>query len=217
LIPRLPGRFAATIAQAFIKAVVRGLAGLRAEGIENIPNSGPLLVCPNHISDSDPATVYGVLGRQDVYFMGKSELFKIPIFGAFIRYLGAFPVRRDSADRAALRQAEEILSAGHTILLFPEGRCSQSGELQNLQPGAALLSLKTGARIMPVGVTGTNGLLPYGALVPRRSRKAVRLAVGQPIDPNDYRQLGHKAAIIAMTKQLEEEIMRLKEQAQCPP
>ena len=75
-----------------------------------------------------------------------------PVVGWMFSHFQGFPIKRDSADRAALRRIEALLKAGEPVVLFPEGRLSESGRLQRVQPGAALLSLRTGVPIIPVGL-----------------------------------------------------------------
>src|SRR5437016_2465489 len=99
-----------TLVMAILKVIARAIlalfGGLRVEGIENIPQRGPILVTPNHISDSDPAFIALTLPRA-AYFMAKSELFAVPVVGALLRFLRGFPVRRGEPDRGALRRSEE--------------------------------------------------------------------------------------------------------------
>ncbi len=146
-----------------------------------VPVKGPAILCPNHISDSDPVAVFVSLGRDDLAFLGKSELFEIPIFGKFIPILGAFPVRRDSADRAAIRECERLLKAGCAVVIFPEGRVSKTGAIGDVLGGPALLHVRTGAPIIPVGVMNTDQVMPYGKIVPRRWNRPVKVVFGDPI------------------------------------
>src|SRR5665213_938282 len=85
------------------------LGGVSIEGKENIPATGPAIIAPNHSSDADPPLIAITNKRRPVTIMAKDSLFKAPIFGAYIRHLGAFPVRRGIADRNALRMAIERL------------------------------------------------------------------------------------------------------------
>jgi 1-acyl-sn-glycerol-3-phosphate acyltransferase len=151
---------------------------LRAEGVEHIPARGPVIIAANHIVSMDIIAVsYPV--RRHLHHMAKVELFRIPVFGAFIRALGAFPVRRGEGDRDALRMANELLAAGEIVAVFPEGHRSGTGRLQVGLPGVALIALRAGAPIVPVGISGTEGVfkgLRYGPWAPK-----VRVAYGAPI------------------------------------
>jgi 1-acyl-sn-glycerol-3-phosphate acyltransferase len=120
----------------------------------------------NHISDIDVVAIQLACPRR-VYFMAKEELFDIPFIGWFIGWLGAFPVKRGAPDRKAIKKAVELLKKGCAVALFPEGGLSQTGELQPLLPGAALIAQLGEVPVICCGVKNTNRILPYGKLIPR--------------------------------------------------
>lgn len=128
------------------------------KGAENLPASGGVVLAANHASYWDPVVVGCAFNRQ-VYFMAKSELFKIPLLGSLIRSLGAFPVRRDKSDRNAIRTAIKLLEKGNVVGIFPEGGRSHTGELMKPHLGAAMLAFKAGVPILPVALSGTKGVL----------------------------------------------------------
>lgn len=128
------------------------------KGAENLPASGGVVLAANHASYWDPVVVGCAFNRQ-VYFMAKSELFKIPLLGPVIRSLGAFPVRRDKSDRNAIRTAIKLLEKGNVVGIFPEGGRSHTGELMKPNLGAAMLAFKAGVPILPVALSGTKGVL----------------------------------------------------------
>lgn len=197
------------------RLLARVLGRLRTSGERHVPARGGFIYCPNHISDADPV-VFFVSQPRRAWFIGKQELFDIPILGWFFYRFHAFPIRRDTADRAALRRAEACLRRGEPILLFPEGRCSQTGRLQHIQSGAALLALRADVPIVPVGIEHTNELLPYGSLAPRFSRHPVTLTFGPILRPSEFAHLKHGEAVEAMTHKLGEELARLTHQAPPP-
>ena len=197
------------------RLLVRVLGRMRTSGERNVPARGGFIYCPNHISDADPVAFFVSQPRR-AWFIGKQELFDIPVLGWFFYHFHAFPIRRDTADRAALRRAEACLRRGEPILLFPEGRCSQTGRLQRIQSGAALLALRADVPIVPVGIEHTNEMLPYGSLVPRFSRHPVRLTFGPVIRPQEFASLKHGEAVEAMTRRLGDELARLTHQAPPP-
>ncbi len=185
------------------------LGGLRVAGYDNIPVTGPVLLCPNHTSDLDPVAILAATRRRDLNALGKSELFDIPILGSYFRLIGAVPVHRDSADRAAIRTSEQILGAGRMLLIFPEGRCSPTGKLQAIQSGAILLALRSKAPIIPVGVRGTRNVLPYGALTPKFAGGGVSVTFGKPLVPSAYSGLSHREALRGMNKDLRIALIKL--------
>jgi 1-acyl-sn-glycerol-3-phosphate acyltransferase len=186
--------------------------GLKVSGSENIPLTGPVLICPNHTSDLDPVVICAGTDRPDLNALAKSELFKVPVLGKYFHLIGATPVVRDSPDRAAIRTAEAILNAGRMLLIFPEGRTSPSGELADIQMGAAMLSLKTCAPIIPVGIRGSTGILSYGKVIPHYSKEGVSVTFGKPINPKDYEEMPHRLAQKTMTDDLRAAISHLLEQ-----
>ena len=194
-----------------LRLMMRGLGRLRSSGEENIPARGGFLYCPNHLSDCDPPAVFVSCPRRP-WFMGKSELFDLPVVGWMFSHFQGFPIKRDSADRAALRRTEALLKAGEPVVLFPEGRLSESGRMGRVQPGAALLSLRTGVPIVPVGLQNTNGIVPYGELWPRWSPRRVQVNYGAPLYPQDYAHLPRSEAIAAITKALGEAVAQLSHQ-----
>lgn len=117
--------------------------------------------------------------------MAKEELYQMPLLGRILPRLHAFPVRRGTVDRAALRRAEELLRAGELVVIFPEGRESETGQLQAFQPGTALLALRAGVPVVPVWIEGTDGVMPYGTMLPRWSRRPVRVRFGPPLRLDD--------------------------------
>ena len=126
----------------------------RIKGKENVPSQGPVLVIANHLNLVDPPLLGVSLGRK-VVFMAKKELFRFRFIGYFIGGLGAFPVHRGQLDRKALRQAGQVLADGLALVMFPEGMRSRSGRLRPAFPGSALIALRSGVPILPVGITGT--------------------------------------------------------------
>jgi len=151
--------------------------------IDDIPKQGPVILAANHVSNVDGVLLAGwVLPRltRQVQWLGKREMFDVPVMGQVIRAYGVHPVERSGADIEAFRMAEGILEAGHVLLLFPEGTRSRDGALQTPRDGLALLALRTGATIVPIGLSDTNRLWPRGRK-PRFWRSGhVTVRVGKP-------------------------------------
>lgn len=164
------------VAWATREIVFRALGGITEHKIENVPLSGPLLVAPVHVSHMDPPLV-GCLVPRKVRFMAKKELFFFPI-GPFIASVGAFPVNRGEGDSAAIRLSLEELKADRAVLVFPEGTRGDGKTLGQLQPGVAMLAKRSGAKVLPIGLAGSQKILAKGRLLPRRSHCTV--VYGQP-------------------------------------
>ena len=147
-------------------------------GVENVPRSGPLIICPSHSGTLDPPMVPAFTPRGDSWSMAKSEYFKGGIVEMLFRWYHAFPVVRHTADRAALKHSFDLLKAGHALIIYPEGTRVESGVLANPEPGAGFLAQKAGCPVVPVGLSGTRECLPKGAHWPRRA--PVNITFGKP-------------------------------------
>lgn len=161
------------MSRAALKLAIKALFRFEVVGAENLPQYGPVVLCSNHRSYWDPPMVGCALPRK-VYFMAKEELFRVPLFKAWLHAVGAFPVRRHSVDRASLRQALALLKAGQVLAVFPEGRRVRDGEGE-AYAGAAMLALSAGAPVVPMAISGE--LRPFGR---------VRVTVGEPIDLREH-------------------------------
>jgi 1-acyl-sn-glycerol-3-phosphate acyltransferase len=169
---------------AFLRAVMRTmttvyLVGLfKVVGVENVPRTGPLIICPNHSATLDPPMVPAFVPRGDTWSMAKSEYFRRPLSNFIFRAYHAFPVVRHTADRAALKRSFDLLKTGQVLIIYPEGTRIESGVLAKPEPGAGFLAQKAGCAVLPVGLTGTRECLPKGARWPRRTR--VTITFGKP-------------------------------------
>lgn len=146
----------------------------RVIGSENIPQTGPAIICPNHISNLDPPLI-GVSMDREIHFMAKEELFKIPIFSSIIKRLHAFPVNRKGGGRKALEKGLELLREDQILGIFPEGTRSKNGKLGKGRIGAALLACQAGAPIIPTAIIGRYRLF-----------RPICVVFGKPINPHDY-------------------------------
>ena len=145
-----------------------------------MPRRGAFILCSNHFSWMDPPLLGAVCPRP-LAFMTKAEMFAIPGLAIVLRIVGAFPVRRHSADRPAIRHAMDLLQRGRAVCLFLEGTRSRDGRLGRAEPGVALIAARTGAPIVPVALCGAY----------RRGQLVVRIGAGQPLlAPQEVRHGG---------------------------
>ncbi len=136
-----------------IRPIVKKIYGLEVKGIENIPQDGGLIICPNHTSNADPVLLAITLKRQ-IYFMAKAELFKSKILGKLFKTVGAFPVNRGKGDTSAIDTAESIIKNGEQLGIFIEGTRSKNGEFLRPKTGCAMIAYKTNSSIVPISITG---------------------------------------------------------------
>jgi len=178
--------------RAFFRLYYALKGGLSVYGAENIPETGGVILATNHISLADPPVLAAGLKRP-LRYMAKIELFENKFFGNIITQLGAFPIERGAADRAAIRKALSIVANGELLVIFPEGSRGDGITLGPPEKGVSLIALKSGAPIVPGYLDGTNILQPRDGQKPQRAHLTVRFGV--PIDPVEYAGKGALDAI----------------------
>ena len=164
------------VAKALVKGLLFLFTNYQVRGKENIPREGAIIVVANHLNLADPPILALSLGRKAV-FMAKKELFRSKLSGYFVRSFGAFPVHRGQLDRQAIRQAHQVLDKGLALVVFPEGKRSRNAKLQPAFSGLALVALRNGAPIVPVGIAGTEKIKGVAWLV---RRPKVTVNIGRP-------------------------------------
>ena len=170
--------------RAFTKAVVFSFARWEVVNAELLPSEGGLVLVSNHKHLLDPPLIAASAQRR-LHPMAKREPFETPLIGWILWLYGAFPVRRFSADIGALRAARNHLRAGKVVLMFPEGTRSLEGEgMKPAMPGAAMVALLAGVKVVPVAVTGTERIKIPGVLFLwlRRRRLTFRIVFGEPFE-----------------------------------
>ena len=190
-----------TIVKGLLKLIFTVVLRLKIEGRENIPKDGPLVIASNHLSLLDPP-VLGTAATRKIHFMAKEELF-VPVLGTIYKILGAFPVRRGGADRAAIKHGIEILESGNVLAIFPEGTRSKTGELGKAQPGALMMASKVKATIVPACIIGTD-YKRHGRIWPK-----VTVRFGKPMPFPEGAEV-NKEFLHAMTEEMMQHIARLQ-------
>jgi 1-acyl-sn-glycerol-3-phosphate acyltransferase len=143
--------------RGLIRVIAFPFFSWKVRGRENLPEQGPALIVCNHLHIADPPIVASSLPLKAV-FMAKEELWHNRWSRFWVENFEAFPVRRDSFDREAIRRAEKCLGKGFSLIMFPEGERSKTAKLKKALPGAALIALRTGVPIVPVAITGTENI-----------------------------------------------------------
>jgi len=195
-------RFARAVVLSACKVVFR----VTVVGREHVPATGAYIVAPTHRSILDvPFSAF--ITKRTIRFLAKDELFSTPFGEWFFTALGAVRVERGTADRGALRALEAVLAQGEPVAVFPEGTRCSGPRLAPLFDGAAYLSVKLGVPIVPVGVGGSEGILPKGKVLPRVRKVAV--VVGTPIAPPVLEGRARRAAATKLTDELAAELQRV--------
>ena len=182
------------LAYALGRLVVAPLARMvyrpRVEGRANVPKHGPVIFASNHLSFIDSVAI-PVAAPRPVHFLAKSSYFEGSGIGGwaskqFFTAIGAVPVQRGAGQAAldALDQQRALLDDGGAVALYPEGTRSLDGRLYKGRTGVAFLALQTGAPVVPVGLIGTDKVMPVGAKMPSLKHR-VTVKFGEPLD------LGH--------------------------
>ena len=201
-----------TLIRGLVVAVCVSYTRARVVGKHNIPKSGPFLLAPFHRSNIDTPLAAAVTSRR-MRFMGKDSIWKFKPVGWIISSLGAFPVTRGSADREALKRCIAVLQSGEPLVLFPEGTRQSGPVVQPLFDGAAYVAVKAGVPIIPVGIGGSEGVMPKGSKM-IYPRKCV-LVVGEPIVATaDETGRIPRSAVKDITEQLTIDLQRLFDEAQ---
>lgn len=183
-------------------------------GKENVPADRPFVLAPVHRSNIDFALV-SLVTRRRLRYMAKDSVWKSQLLGRFVSFLGGFPVKRGSADREALRMCADVIAAGEPLVMFPEGTRQTGPQVAELFDGPAYVAAKMGVPVVPVGIGGSEAVMPKGSKFIRP--KKLVLIVGDPMEPpaptGDGKTTSRKA-VKAMTDELHKEVQRLFDEAQ---
>lgn len=182
-----------------IRVFVLAFARFELRGRDNIPATGPYIVVANHINWKDPPVVSLALGIP-IRWMAKIEVFDWFVVGFLLRGVGNIALRRGESDRRAIVLGLKVLENGLPLGVFPEGHRSEDGVLLRGRPGIGLLAQRTGALIVPCGITGT----PTARLRPIRRTEAV-ISFGPPFHIADLppeERVDHQAVADAIMRRI---------------
>jgi 1-acyl-sn-glycerol-3-phosphate acyltransferase len=197
-LPPVP-RFLAFLARLVFRSTTR----ITVEGGENLPQDGPLIVTPNHLSNADPPLIAGwvapALGRRP-RFLAKEQLF-VPVLGRLLKWQGAIPVKAGGSDPETYRIARKLLDAGEALIIFPEGTRNAEAVIGRALPGAALLATRTGVPVLPVGISGTDQFLGRGSPMPKLGAR-ITVRIGRPYMLTTNPDLPRREALAAANEEL---------------
>ncbi|MBA2774075.1 MAG: 1-acyl-sn-glycerol-3-phosphate acyltransferase [Nocardioidaceae bacterium] len=161
-------------------------------GGEHLPRTGGCVIAVNHVSEFDPIPFahfvydHGRLPR----FLGKAEVFKVPVVGAILTNAGQIPVYRKTTDAAeAFRAAVAAIEQGECVVVYVEGTITREPGLWPMvgKTGAARIALSTGCPVIPAAQWGPQDVLaPYGRKPRLFPRKLMHMRAGPPVDLAAY-------------------------------
>ena len=203
-----------SLARTVLRPMMRAVAHRQWQGLEHIPATGGFVVVANHLSHSDPIPISDFIdtaGRRP-RFLGKAELFDVPVLGQLLYSAGQIPVQRESAYAgAALAAAVDEVRQGHCVVIYPEGTLTRDPALWPMvgKTGAARVWWETRCPVIPIAQWGAQELLaPYGRVPKVWPRPVMRVKAGPPVrlasraasSPPDFREL--TAVIMAAITEL---------------
>lgn len=189
-------RYSRILCQMIFVLVFRG----RIFGARNIPSRGPVLLACNHQSFLDPVLATLAVPRE-CHYMARDTLFRRPLFRRLIESLNAFPVRRGSADIAAVKETLRRLRAGAVLTAFPEATRTPDGSLQPMKPGVVLMARKAGVPLVPTLILGAYEVWPRQARLPMP--KPILVAYGEAIWPEELEGLSDEQAVALLQGRFE--------------
>jgi 1-acyl-sn-glycerol-3-phosphate acyltransferase len=211
--PSVITRISYAIVRGLILVVAKVFGSIRIEGADKVPTSGAFVVAPVHRSNIDFALT-SLLTKRPMRYMGKDSIWKSKLLGRFVSMLGAFPVHRGTADRESLRACTDIIEGGSPLVMFPEGQRRSGPVVEDLFDGTAFVASKSGVPIVPVGIGGSERVMPKGAKFLKRSQLV--MVVGDPIPAPERTEKGRvpRTAVRDLTEALGGELQKLFDDAQ---
>jgi 1-acyl-sn-glycerol-3-phosphate acyltransferase len=166
--------------QRFANVVLRFLfflfLDLKVEGLENMPQEGPVITAQNHMIAIDTVIAAAFIDRQ-ILGMSKVENYHNLLLGLLFKLYGTFPVRRGEVDRRALRRSLNVLKEGKVLMAAPEGTRSKSNTLQKAKDGLVYIAIKAGVPIVPIAIWGQER---FWQQLRKLRRTRVNVVMGKP-------------------------------------
>ena len=157
----LPDKWVSALGKKIANGYVDKYANINLNGMENIKNTKkPIIFIANHLSNSDGLVLNKILKDEDVTYVAGVKLFENPVTNLIIRIAKTTPLRPNTADKEGIEKIIKILKEGGNIAIFPEGTRSRSGKMLKARRGIYLIIKLSGASVIPIGLSGTEKLLP---------------------------------------------------------
>lgn len=218
----LPDHRARTWLLSACRAVVVPLTKLlfrvEARGFQNVPSGedGPVLFVANHVSYFDPVALWVAAQPLNTRFLARASLWRIPIFKGMLSRVGAIPVEPESADTKAIKRAAKALKRRETMCIFAEGtRMRKPDKVYKPHAGFVLIANMGRAKIVPVGITGTERIRPYNKPFLRFPKLTVTF--GEPINVADYKALPKEERTDTLVNDTMRQVFALRDSADPAP
>ncbi|MFT4147558.1 MAG: lysophospholipid acyltransferase family protein [Micrococcaceae bacterium] len=160
-------------------------------GLENLPQDGAFIVCPNHMTNADPVAIMHMLysNGYTAQFLVKGALFKNKALAYILNKAQQIPVYRDSDPSKSLEAAKIAISEGGVVVMYPEGTFTRDPQRWPMKgkTGAARLALETGVPVVPIAHWGLLDFMPIGTAKVSTKRPDITILVGKPLTFDEYR------------------------------
>lgn len=184
--------FARCVLTVFVKLFFR----VENVGVSNIPEENGYIYCCNHLGMADPFFI-ACNKKTEFHFIAKEELMRIPLLGPLLKRVNVIPVKRGTGDIGAMRKGIEVLNEKKSLIIFPEGTRSKTGEMGEVKNGVALLVKKTGCGVVPCALVGKPSFF-----------KKTKLVFGKPVPPGFFSE---EKDLKVITKYIADDIKNLIE------
>ena len=197
--------------ERYFSRIALKLLGMKIEieGVENIPQVEPVIFISNHQSMMDIKLTLACI-PTNISFVAKESIFNVPLLGAYMRVSGHIPIKRNE-DRKAytslLAAIINLTTKKKSLIVFPEGTRSEDGQLGAFKRGISLIILKSGRRVVPMAIDGSNQFMPKRGFLSHPDKRYVRISFGKPLSFDRTRT--DREYTIKVTEELHENISRL--------
>ncbi|MDG6027577.1 MAG: 1-acyl-sn-glycerol-3-phosphate acyltransferase [Candidatus Brocadia sp.] len=198
-----------TIERVFSRIAFK-LLGMRViiQGRENIPENEPVIFISNHQSMMDIKLSLAFI-PTNFSFISKDTVFHVPILGSYMTASGHIPIQRTDDRKAyeTLLTAIRKLSSKKSLVVFPEGTRSEDGKLGTFKRGISLIILKSGKRVVPMAICGSNQFMPKRGWLSHPEKRHVKISFGKPLSFDSART--DREYTLYVTNTLQAEVSKL--------
>jgi long-chain acyl-CoA synthetase len=169
-----------------LTVMMKACGRLSTAGIENLPEKGPFIIAPNHLSLADAPSIAAAISwktSSQLFSLGATEFFGGPVISKLSRIFHVIPVDMETRLYNALQLSAYVLRHGKNLLVFPEGSRSRDGSIKEFKKGVGIISKELNIPIVPVAISGTYAMLPSGRLFPKPAK--IRVTFGKPVHPDE--------------------------------